>query len=153
MPDFVTARDSIVAHIDTLWRSQSQAIAGYVPTLLLPRVLNRTPVDRTKHWARLSVQSIMSRQRAFGPDANNTNKRLYEESGLVFVQLFSPASDLTAGEIQDKLADMTRSFFRPPYGTTTDCVRFFRARINDLEDEDKMLRLNVVAEYDYNETA
>lgn len=145
MVDFVTARDQICEHFDTHWQANAAGIVGYIPEIRFPRIVYKDPVNPSVHWGRLSLQTVNSRQAAFG--CNGQKK--YEEVGLVFVQLFGPISEVEAGEQQDKFAKIARAAFRGI--SLPGKVWFRRARINDLEAEDQMLRLNVVAEYEYNE--
>lgn len=158
MLSFVEARNAICQHFDAHMMFQEPSIVGvlgYMPEIRMPRIVYKAPIDPSVHWGRLSIQSVMSSQAAFVgyvPESDGAAKRKkYEESGLVFVQLFGPKQDVEAAERQDQLAQIIRAAFRS--ASIPGKVWFRNARINDLDDEDEMLRLNVVAEYEYNEIA
>ena len=146
MVDFVTARDQICERFNMHWQTNAAGIVGYIPEIRFPRIVYKTPIDPSVHWGRLSLQTVNSEQVAFGCNG----KKRYNEIGLVFVQLFGPISEIEAGEQQDKFAQIARAAFRG--ANVPGAVWFRNARINDLDPEDQMLRLNVVAEYEYNET-
>lgn len=156
MHTFVTAREEICARFDQHWQIHAPLIVGaldYLPEIRMPRIVYPKPINPAVHWGRLSIQSVMSSQSAFvsyaPAEAGAAKRKKYEESGLVFVQLFGPKNEIEAAEQQDYLAQIARSAFRGE--SLPGKVWFRNARINDLEDEDEMLRLNVVAEYEYNE--
>lgn len=146
MTDFVAARTAICAGFDEFWQMNAGGIVGYIPEIRFPRVVYPKPINPSVHWGQMSLQTVIAGQAAFG--ANGCKK--YREEGLVFVQLFGPKSEVEAGEQQDRFAHIARAAFR---GRSLPGKIWFRnARINDLDPEDEMLRLNVVAEYEYNET-
>lgn len=149
MVDFVTARTTICDAFAAHWQLNASGIVGYTPEVRMPRVANNNPIDPSVHWGRFSLQTVTSNLAAHG--SIKGGKKKYEESGLVFLQLFGPVSRITAAEEQDQFAQIARDAFR---GVSLPGKVWFRnARINDLPDEDSMLRLNVVAEYEYNEIA
>lgn len=146
MVDFVDARSEICAGFDAFWQTNASGIVGYVPQIRFPRIVYVDPIDPSVHWGQMSIQSVAASQRAFC--AYGSGKK-YQEDGLVFVQLFAPRSEVEAAEEQDRFAQIARAAFR---GKSLPGKIWFRnARINDLDPEDEMLRLNVVAEYEYNE--
>ena len=149
MVDYVEATNEICKRFDEYWQANAAGIVGYVPEVRFPRIVYPTPINPAVHWARLSIQSVMAQQSAFCGYGNGAKK--YEESGLVFVQLFGPRNEVEAAEQQDKFAQIARAAFR---GISLPGKVWFRnARINNVGDEDQMIRLNVVADYYYNEIA
>lgn len=151
MLDFFEARNQICELALTNWTANAPGIVGtYTPELYMPRIPRRSPPDQAKHWAQLSINTVMSNQAAFvGYTREDRKAKKYEESGLVFIQLFGPRSAVDGAEIQDRLAQMARAGFRGK--STAGKVWFRNARINDIPPENEMLRLNVVAEYEYYE--
>ena len=78
----------------------------------------------------------------------NGQKR-YTASGLVFAQIFSPRSASNGFEKGIALGEVAKKAFR---GKTTPGKIWFRnVRLNELEPEDSFYRLNVVAEFEYDE--
>lgn len=155
MPTFVRAREEICKRFDEYWTANAADIVGYLPEIRMPRIVYKDPINPAVHWGRLSIQSVLASQAAFAAydptEDDGPKRKKYEESGLVFVQLFGPRQDVEAAEQQDQFAQIARAAFR---GISLPGKIWFRnARINDLDDEDEMLRLNVVVEYEYNEIA
>ena len=148
MVDFPTAREKMCEHFETYWQANAAGVLTYVPEILYPRTVQREPMNKSRHWGRLSISEVGANQAGFCSD--ELGRKRYESYGLVFVQLFAPANEIDAGEKQDILAKIGRSAFRGV--SIPGRIWFRRARINDLPDENAMLRLNVVAEYEYTET-
>lgn len=149
MVNYIEAADEICQRFDDYWQANAGSVTGYVPAIMMPRIVYSTPINPAVHWGRLSIQSVMASQAAFCGYGNGAKK--YQESGLVFVQLFGPRNKIEAAEQQDRLAQVARSSFR---GISLPGKVWFRqARINSVPDENEMLRLNVVADYYYNEIA
>lgn len=150
MVDFVTARNEICERVYTAWVAVTTTVLGAPAEIRMPRVVAREPVDISAHWGRLTLQTVASSMSGFGVYDEGT-KRQYTEHGVLFIQLFAPSTTLTAGEEQDKIAAGVRDYFRA--ASTESCVRFRNARINDLpaDKDTKQLRINVVADYEYNE--
>jgi hypothetical protein len=140
MVDYIEATNEICRRFDNYWQANAADIVGYTPAIRMPRIVYPTPENPAVHWGRLSIQSVMASQ-----------AKKYQESGLVFIQLFGPRNEVEAAEQQDRLAQIARAAFR---GISLPGKVWFRnARINNVPDESEMLRLNVVADYYYNEIA
>ena len=149
MVDYIEATNEICRRFDNYWQANAADIVGYTPAIRMPRIVYPTPENPAVHWGRLSIQSVMASQAAFCGYGNGAKK--YQESGLVFIQLFGPRNEVEAAEQQDRLAQIARAAFR---GISLPGKVWFRnARINNVPDEGEMLRLNVVADYYYNEIA
>ncbi len=149
MPEYTEAINEICKRFDDYWQTHAPSIVGYTPEIRMPRVVHSMPINPAVHWGRLSIQSVMASQAAFCGYGNGAKK--YQESGLVFIQLFGPRNEVEAAEQQDRLAQIARAAFR---GISLPGKVWFRnARINNVPDESEMLRLNVVADYYYNEIA
>ena len=149
MVDFPTAREKMCEHFETHWQANAAGLIEYTPEIRFPRVVYKDAINPALHWGRMSLQTVMSNQAAFCGYENG--KKKYEESGIVIIQLFAPKDRVEAAEEQDKFAQIARAAFRGR--NAPGKVWFRRARINDIPDEKEMLRLNVVAEYEYNEIA
>lgn len=111
--------------------------------------LASTP-DATKYWARVSIQGVSEAQVSLADEVTGPAKRRYEPKGLIFVQVFAPmvADGMDKGR---KLAMIARDAFRGQQ--TASGVVFRNVRINELPNDGKSYRFNVVAEYEYDDIA
>lgn len=108
--------------------------------------------DPSKYWLRFSMQSVASPQRGYqSPDGpSGRDRRVFESIGLVFVQVFAPMSEkATASAIGRALAVLAQAIYRGE--ETPSGVAFFNVRINDIPNDGKWYRYNVVAEYSFDE--
>jgi len=143
------AGDEIKSAFWQAWNSaEVSSLVGYIPDVRWPMVEEPAEPDPSKYWARLSVQTVFEEQTAL---AGSDTKRRYTASGLVFVQIFCPKSRSNSGEIGGKLAEIARNSFRGK--STPNNVWFRNVRINELLPENLFYRFNVVAEFEYDETA
>lgn len=144
---FKDATDEICGAFWQAWNAaEVSSLVGYVPDVRWPFVEEPEKPEASKYWARVSIQTVFEEQTAL---AGSDSKRRYTASGLVFVQLFCPKSRSDAGEIGRKLAEIARNSFRGK--STPGNVWFRNARINELSPENLFYRLNVVAEFEYDE--
>jgi len=104
----------------------------------------------TGAYVRISMQQVTSPQSAFviGDDPGETPIQ-YTTHGLVFVQLFVPASERDGFFNGELLATFGRDIFRA--ARTPSGVWFRNSRFNELDPEGSKLRWNVKAEYEYDE--
>lgn len=146
---FSGATDEICGAFWQTWNAaETSSLVGYVPDVRWPLVEESAEPDSSKYWARLSIQTVFEEQTAL---AGNDGKRRYTASGLVFVQIFCPKSISNSGEVGRKLAEIARNAYRGK--TTPNKVWFRNVRINELSPENLFYRFNVVAEFEYDETA
>jgi hypothetical protein len=139
------AIDDIFKTFKTAWDTSSASIVGYIPEVRWPGVEEPEVPDRSKYWVRISQQTIADEQKSF----RNGTCRSFETAGLVFVQLFLPRSDSKSMQLGKKLANLSRNAFRKR--SVNGGVWFRNSRIVEIPPEDAFFRLNVVAEYEYNE--
>jgi len=109
------------------------------------------PVDPSRYWVRFSMRGVMSRQSAFvmSPEPDGEEPTEYETNGLLFVQVFAPMSKVDGFARGDLLARLAQSIFRG--AETPSGVVFRNVRVNELEDDTKAFRWNVIAEYEFSE--
>jgi len=149
MTNYEGARDEIFALLNVAWLAGAAAIVGYVPEIRWQGVTKETKIDESKFWARVSMQSVGGEQASLSNCAGAIGQKHYTDFGLIFVQLFAPMAAQQATMKLGRLAMLARNVYR---GVSTDNKVWFRnARINNLEDELQFHRLNVVAEYEYDE--
>lgn len=103
-------------------------------------------IPTNKFWARISQQTVTEQQSAL---AGNDLQRRYTADGLLFVQIFSASDDIANYNKAAQLAALIKTAFR---GKQTDgCIWFRNVRIQEIPPENAWYRLNVVAEYQYDE--
>lgn len=144
--NYVQAIDEIFSLANAAFVANAAAIVGYLPDIRWPGVAEAGTPDASKFWARVSQQTVLEEQTTL---SGEDGKKRYTASGLVFVQLFCPFSDVAAMEKGRALAVMARNAFRGK--TTSGKVWFRNARINELAPADGAYRFNVVTEYEYDE--
>jgi hypothetical protein len=140
------AREEVYRHFTDRWKLQT--------------VMPETPEIRYQGkekgkvpegcYVRISMQQVQSPQSAHtmndDPDASGTQFTTY---GLIFVQVFMPASERDGYFKGELLATFARDIFRAT--ETPSGVWFRNARFNELEPEGSKDRWNVKVEYEYNE--
>jgi hypothetical protein len=129
------------------WASNSAFVTlGYALPMRWPGKEELAP-DETRHWARVSTQTVISRKVGFvaeGIGGRDQNK--FEVAGLLFVQLFAPK---TPGAYEDSkvIADDLVSILRKYRSEGT--LAFKNVRPAPLNPEPKFYRINVVSETEY----
>lgn len=132
------------------WTANAGAVFGYVPDIEWHGQESVGAVDRSKVWVRFSTQNVFEQQASFATDVAQPFQRRYESSGLVFVQLFLPKTVDNAVTKGRSLAQVAKAAFRGK--STAGGVTFNNVRINDgLTPEELFYRINVVAEYEFDE--
>lgn len=148
--EFDVAVKEMETLFNTAWQTNAGSVFGYVPEIEWFGKETKDKVDRTKVWARFSTQNVTEEQATLSACVDEPFVRRWNGSGLIFVQLFLPKTVANAVIQGRKLAKVARNAYR---GKKTDGgVTFHNVRINDsLAPEEQFYRINVVAEYDYDE--
>jgi hypothetical protein len=134
------AIDSMFTQFNTAWQSNAAAICGYAPEIRWQGVKESSIPDGSKYWCRVSEQTVMEQAHAIG-------NKLYESSGLVYVQIFAPQTDAQGFNNCRELANLARDAFR----AQNALVSFKNSRATQVADEKGFYRFNTVVEYDYTE--
>lgn len=148
--EFDVAVKEMETLFNTAWQTNAGSVFGYVPAIEWFGKETKDKVDRTKVWARFSTQNVIEEQATLSACVDEPFVRRWNGSGLIFIQLFLPKTVANAVIQGRKLAKVARNAYR---GKKTDGgVTFHNVRINDnLDPEEQFYRINVVAEYDYDE--
>lgn len=146
MISYEQAVDEIFKVFRDTWNAEASAIVGYLPEIRYQGVEEPSKLPIDKYWARVSQQTVSDSQSTL---RNGTCGQRYRTNGLVFIQLFCPKSDSLGMTTGRKLATVVRNGYRGV--KTSGGVWFSNVRINELPPEDNWYRLNVVAEYEYDE--
>ena len=145
------ARDEIFTLFKTTWDAGSPSLVGYVPTIEWQGVQPRGTPVASKHWCRASLQNVSEGQASLSISEGAPGRKRYTAFGLVFVQIFSPRSEANGFENGLLLSQVAKGAFRGK--TTPGKVWFRNVRMQELEPEDSFYRLNVVAEFEYDEVS
>lgn len=141
------ATDEMKAHVLAVWRSATTQYMGAIQPMLFQGVTAAIPASPAL-WARLSINTVDQGQSKLS-DMNFAGAKTHTAIGNVFVQVFMPIAvadswrkgTLIANKVKNALALRTAS------GT----VWFRNPRIAELDPEQSFHRLNVVAEFEYDE--
>lgn len=143
---FPDAESEMFAIVHDWAKNYAPVTLGYVLPVRWPGKEEDAP-DETKHWARVSTQTVISRKVGFvaeGIGGRDQNK--FEVAGLLFVQLHAPKKPGAYEDsktISDGLVSLLRKYRSE--GTLT----FKNVRPAPLNPEPKYYRINVVSETEY----
>lgn len=142
---YIDARDDIYSQLGLILPA-TVSIIGETLDVVYPGAERKDKESTSKYWARCSIQTVMESQANL---RGNDLKTRYNSQGLVFVQIFGPK--VTDGfEKALQLATLIKTAFRGKQ--TPNCVWFRNVRIQDnIPSENAWYRVNVVAEYTYDE--
>lgn len=145
-----TAFDEMRALFLAAWNANAGSVFGYVPEIEWHGVEKPENINRENVWVRFSTTNVFEQQATLSACVDEPYKRRYQASGLIFVQLFLPKTVDNASVLGVTLAKVARNAFRGK--KTAGGVTFHNVRINDnLPPELLCYRINVVAEYDFDE--
>lgn len=129
--------------------SPGATLLTYVPDLRYDGKEKSTLPDPAKLWARLSHQGVRDGQTSMAAQVSGPDKRRYRVEGLLFVQIFAPMVD-GGMDILEKVANIVKNSYRGKISNVAGVI-FRNVRINDLPNDGKSYRKNVVAETSYDE--
>lgn len=140
------ARNEIFALFKAAWDSGTPVITSYIPKIEYQGVQPASIPDTTKHWCRISIQNVSEGQASL---SNSVGKQKFTAYGLIFVQIFSPRSENNGFQKGLLLGQVGKKAFRGK--KTVGGIWFRNVRLAELDPEDSFHRLNVIAEYEYDE--
>ena len=145
MLSYIDARDEIFAQLHNI-KGSLATLLGYEPLIIYQGVDKETTPDPSKLWLRASIQTVLEGQATL---SGNDLKRRYTTDGLIFVQIFIPKSKAQDYAFGLGVANLVLKAYR---GKSTDnCIVFRNVRRQELPTETAWNRVNVVAEYEYDE--
>lgn len=151
MPTYAVAVNDIFKQINDAWVAGAATAVGEPVELRFVGVEKEGKIPTEKFWGRVSTQGAAEGQASMANGIIAPNNRRYRADGLVYVQLFAPKSRNTAMQKLRLLSQLARDAFRGK--STANGVSFNFARIQELDPEESFYRINVVAEYQYDEIA
>ena len=143
------ATDDMFGCVLAAWKTSPFTVRGNVAELLIAEIGEPRKIPGDIYWGRLSRQTINSTQKTLSNCVVNPGSVRYNEFGLIFIQLFGPRSDTQSKDKLAQQAEWMRNSLRRK--NTGNGVWFRGARINELKEEEKFNRTNVIAEFSYDE--
>lgn len=122
----------------------STSFIGYIPELVWPGNPIGNKPDNSKYWGRASQQHVTDQQSAL---ANADGLKLYEATGLLYVQVFCPRNQAESPELGRKLALALQTRFREQSDSAE--VWFRNARVLELAETAKNYPINFVVTFTY----
>lgn len=145
MLDYITARNQLFGQLESA-KPNIATLLAYTPIYIYQGVDKEPSPPTDKLWMRLSQQTVLEEQATL---AGNDLKRRYTTRGLLFVQVFVPRSKPQDYAFGLAVADLVLKAYRGK--STADCMDFYNVRRQELPPETAWNRINVVAEYRYDE--
>lgn len=149
--DYQTAINDIFTLINSAWIAGAATAVGETAELRFVGVEKEGKIPTDKFWGRVSTQGVNEGQASIANGVGAPGNRRWRADGLVYVQLFAPKSRNTAMQKLRALAQLARNAYRGKQ--SVNGVSFYNARIQELDPEELFHRINVVAEYQYDELA
>ena len=143
--DYVGATDAIYADVYAAWKSACTTVLGAEQKMFFQGIVKDSAVEigaANEFWSRTSRQTVD--QGSNGPGA-----RKHAAVGLIFVQMFFPLSAKGAWRSGTQIATTVKNALARRSSSGT--VWFRNPRINELTPDGTHHRLNVVAEFEYDE--
>lgn len=151
-PDTATARDEMLARLKAA--VDGSAYAGL--SIIYDDAMADVPTDETpaappaetntppgKPWLRVGVRHADGAQVSLGSIGG---KRRQEMSGLIFIQMFTPAGD--GHKLADPLGDFILDVYRTG-GATTSGVQFRSARRVEIGKDGPWFLTNLLIDFQY----
>lgn len=149
--NYSVATAEMFGALNVNWQAHSAAIVGYIPLLYWPGVEQTDAPALDKYWARASILTVVEGDDALGSDGPG-GTRYYLSAGNLFVQCFGPM--IGDPQVMDRLRSLStlaQNSFRG--NKTASGVWFRNVRKQELGPDEKFYRINVIAEWQYQENA
>jgi hypothetical protein len=117
---------------------------GYTIDVRWPGVALATKPDMTKLWARVSFQIVSEPQASLSNAAGN---KMYETTGLLYVQLFCPRNQPDSMDNGRELAVDMRNRFR--HDSPSQEIWFRNQTVRELPETEENYPINVVVTFSY----
>jgi len=139
------ARNEIFGQLNIV-KPALATLLGYAPKIIYQGVESSDKMPTDGLWIRASMVTVDESQATLRDD----NGRRYNTDGIFFAQIFIPKVPVEMYDKGVKTAEIIKNAYRGKQ--TESCIWFNRVRIQDnIPSESAWFRLNVVAEYQYDE--
>jgi hypothetical protein len=143
------ARKQMLALIDTCWNAGAPAIVGHVPEIRWQgHELPGLP-GADNYWMRASTQGVANPQRGHRMPEVGISKPVYDNLGIVMLQIFAPMKSVEAYAKGELLAGLGQGMFMA--SETGGSIWFRNPRIRELDNDGTWYRWNVIADYQFSQ--
>lgn len=145
------AVDNMNARFLAAWNAETAAIVGYVPEIRWDGNEKKAPPPGGLYFVIHSVQNVKDGQSTLSNNVSRPGVKRFTSIGLVIMQLYMPKNVQDPKPNGRALAMIAKNAYRS--GDNSSGIWFKNVRINDLPSFEDWYRLNVIAEYQYDELA
>ncbi len=132
MTDFVEATDAILGAFKTQWDADTPAVvSGSAPTIVYEATesdLKPHPRDGTKPWTRIVIRHGEGLGKVTLANANGLGR--FRRNGVVWVQVFTPATNAAQWTLGQQLAKVAQKAFEGKRSANRD-LAFWKSSIQD----------------------
>lgn len=143
------ARKQLFAKVQTCWDARANAIVGYIPEIRYQGAEVGPVPSADKYWMRASTQTVSNHQRGFRMPEAGVSKVVYENIGIITLQLFAPMNSPEAYAKGELLAELGQGMFMA--SETGGSIWFRNPRIRNLDNDGTWWRWNVIADYQFSQ--
>lgn len=141
---YSAAVDEVFGMVNGVLTGAAATLLGYTPDIRWPGVPKEAVPDKTKLWARVSLQIVTDTQTAL---ANANGQRMFTANGLLFVQLFCPRNQPESIDNGRSIATDLQTVFRTN-GISGE-VWFTQAKFVELPETDESYPINFSTRLQY----
>jgi len=146
---YVEAVDDIFGLFNSAWDSNAGSIVGSVPTVYWQGNEPAQTPGKDSFHVHVGTQTVIEQQTTFKTGVAPSENKRYTANGLVVIQLYCPMSVSDSMDKGRQLAVLARNAFRGKESANN--VWFRNVRINELPAEDDYYRLNIIADFEYDD--
>lgn len=143
------ARKELFAAVDTRWQAGAAAIVGYVPEIRFQGVEEGGLPGSDKFWMRCGTQGVTNRQRGHRMPILGISKPVYDNIGLIILQLHAPMNSPKSYAKGELLSELGQGTFMA--SSVGGAIWFRNPRIIELPNDGTWYRWNVIAEYQFSQ--
>jgi hypothetical protein len=141
---YPNAIDQIFDTFLLYWNANIASVSlGYTPKVLWRHVEEASIQDTTRHYLRVSQQTIIERQSTL-----KNVKTLYDTIGFIKIQFYFSKATLNSSEDADMTTIARDAFRKAP----SSDVWYRNSRILELPPEEDYYRADVISNYTYSES-
>lgn len=142
------ARDEMFTRIREVVELNGEAVFGFIPEMRW-QFVKEPATPETPSWLRSTLQHIDSDQTTLSTNVGKPGQKRYTSYGLMYVQFLLSKADDESAMNGDALAVLIQKEFRDKQ--SQNAIVYRNIRILELPSENQYHRLNVVAEFEYDE--
>lgn len=141
------ARDEMFTMVDTVVTGAITTLLTYEPDTRWQGVEKSTEPNVSRIWLRIGKYET-DEDRRYVSNSDNS-KGVFKHIGLLSIEIFGPLLDMTIYDKLNECGQLVRDAFRNKYSTNK--IRFTKAKIIEVPNDNLWAKLNVIIEYEYDE--